>query len=106
MTTRQAGEALGVAVRTVQLWVEAGVLPAWRTAGGHRRIARSAVEQLMAERALVIAHPTMKPHASAETPRALKLLLVEHDPELRRRFCPHGRRLGLPRRVDHRRQRL
>jgi len=84
MTTRQAGEALGVAVRTVQLWVEAGVLPAWRTAGGHRRIARSAVEQLMAERALVIAHPTMKPHAGVETPRALKLLVVEHDPELRR----------------------
>ena len=34
MTTREAGERLGVAVRTVQLWVEAGVLPAWRTAGG------------------------------------------------------------------------
>lgn len=84
MTTRQAGEALGVAVRTVQLWVEAGVLPAWRTAGGHRRIARSAVEQLMTERALVIAHPTMKPHAGAATPRALRLLVVEHDPELRR----------------------
>lgn len=86
MTTRQAGEALGVAVRTVQLWVEAGVLPAWRTAGGHRRIARSAVEQLMTERALVIAHPTMKPDARAETPRAFKLLVVEDDPELLRLF--------------------
>ena len=45
MTTREAGEVLGVAVRTVQLWVESGVLPAWRTAGGHRRIARSAVDR-------------------------------------------------------------
>ncbi|MFY8043989.1 MAG: MerR family transcriptional regulator, partial [Rhodoferax sp.] len=46
MTTREVGEALGVAVRTVQLWVESGVLPAWRTAGGHRRIARAAVDKL------------------------------------------------------------
>lgn len=87
MTTRQAGDALGVAVRTVQLWVEAGVLPAWRTAGGHRRIARSAVEQLMAERAQVIARPTMKPHAGAETARALKLLVVEDDPALLHLFA-------------------
>lgn len=81
MTTRQAGEALGVAVRTVQLWVESGVLPAWRTAGGHRRIARSAVEKLMAERSQVIATPAVP---AAE--RALKLLLVEDDPDLLRLF--------------------
>ncbi|MEK9953666.1 MAG: helix-turn-helix domain-containing protein [Curvibacter sp.] len=54
MTTRQAGEVLGVAVRTVQLWVESGVLPAWRTAGGHRRISRGAVEKLLAERSRII----------------------------------------------------
>ncbi len=28
MTTREVGEVLGVAVRTVQLWAESGVLPA------------------------------------------------------------------------------
>jgi len=84
MTTREAGEALGVAVRTVQLWVESGVLPAWRTAGGHRRIARSAVEKLMAERTRVIdGHaPAHKPSA----PAALKLLVVEDDPDLLRLF--------------------
>lgn len=84
MTTREAGEALGVAVRTVQLWVESGVLPAWRTAGGHRRIARSAVEKLMAERTRVIdGHaPEHKPLA----PAALKLLVVEDDPDLLRLF--------------------
>ncbi len=84
MTTREAGEALGVAVRTVQLWVESGVLPAWRTAGGHRRIARSAVEKLMAERTRVIdGHaPEHKPSA----PAALKLLVVEDDPDLLRLF--------------------
>lgn len=83
MTTREAGETLGVAVRTVQLWVEAGVLPAWRTAGGHRRIARGAVEKLMAERQSDLTPmSSMPPSAQA----ALKLLLVEDDPHLLRLF--------------------
>lgn len=86
MTTRQAGEALGVAVRTVQLWVESGVLPAWRTAGGHRRIARSAVEKLMAERAQVIAQPSIRHEAQGDSQRPLKLLVVEDDPDLLRLF--------------------
>lgn len=48
VTTRQAAEQLGVAVRTVQLWVEAGRLKAWKTAGNHRRIYQSSVDQLLA----------------------------------------------------------
>ncbi len=83
MTTREAGETLGVAVRTVQLWVEAGVLPAWRTAGGHRRIARSAVEKLMAERKNDLASPDDLPSVGQPV---LKLLLVEDDPVLLRLF--------------------
>jgi excisionase family DNA binding protein len=82
MTTREAGEVLGVAVRTVQLWVESGVLPAWRTAGGHRRIARSAVEKLIAERSHVISQPAVKNDASASQTKALKLLVVEDDADL------------------------
>lgn len=79
MTTREAGERLGVAVRTVQLWVEAGVLPAWRTAGGHRRIARSAVERLLAERKQDLANDQPSPQRPS---RALRLLLVEDDESL------------------------
>lgn len=86
MTTRQAGEALGVAVRTVQLWVESGVLPAWRTAGGHRRIARSAVEKLLAERSQAIAQPVIKKQAQSKGERPLRLLVVEDDPDLLRLF--------------------
>lgn len=48
-TTRQAAKRLGISLRTVQLWVESGTLPAWKTAGGHRRIARDAVERLVRE---------------------------------------------------------
>lgn len=87
MTTREAGEVLGVAVRTVQLWVESGVLPAWRTAGGHRRIARSAVDRLLAERAQVIAQPSsLKNMGDHDAGRALRLLVVEDDPDLLRLF--------------------
>lgn len=85
MTTREVGETLGVAVRTVQLWVEAGVLPAWRTAGGHRRIARSAVEKLMAERKNDLSPSSSTP--GQDTHAALKLLLVEDDPHLLRLFA-------------------
>lgn len=83
MTTREAAEILGVAVRTVQLWVEAGVLPAWRTAGGHRRIARAAVNQLVAERCggMPVVNDVQRPQSPD-----IKLLLVEGDPHLARLF--------------------
>lgn len=50
LTTREASVLLGVSLRTVQLWVEAGVLNAWKTQGGHRRISAESVEQVLAER--------------------------------------------------------
>jgi len=46
LTTREAASRLGVSLRTVQLWVEADILPAARTPGGHRRIPYNAVEAL------------------------------------------------------------
>src|SRR5574343_1779992 len=46
LTTREAAPRLGVSLRTVQLWVEADILPAARTPGGHRRIPYNAVEAL------------------------------------------------------------
>jgi len=51
LTTREAAQLLGVSVRTIQLWVEGGIVPAWKTAGGHRRIAREAIVALARERA-------------------------------------------------------
>jgi excisionase family DNA binding protein len=84
MTTREVGETLGVAVRTVQLWVEAGVLPAWRTAGGHRRIARSAVDKLLSERKQNLAATGVT--APDTNPSLPKILLVEDDANMRRLF--------------------
>lgn len=47
-TTREAAGKLGVSVRTVQLWVESGVLEAWKTEGGHRRIGVESLRRFIA----------------------------------------------------------
>lgn len=46
-STIEVAKLLSVSVRTVQLWVESGVLEAWKTAGGHRRIVADSVVKLM-----------------------------------------------------------
>jgi len=43
-TTQKAAEILGISVTSVQQLVEAGVIEAWKTKGGHRRIPMAAVE--------------------------------------------------------------
>lgn len=45
-TTREAARILGISVRTAQLWVENGMLEAWKTEGGHRRISLESVQRL------------------------------------------------------------
>ncbi|MBX4999051.1 helix-turn-helix domain-containing protein [Rhizobium lentis] len=60
LTTAKAAELLGVSTRTAQIWVESGQLPSWKTPGGHRRIPREAVLELIQnpipERPVVRAH--------------------------------------------------
>ncbi len=52
MSTRDAAQCLGVSVRTIQLWVESGNLEAWKTPGGHRRIYRQSVDNMLAARSV------------------------------------------------------
>lgn len=72
LSTREVAKRLKVAVSTVQMWVETGVLPAWKTAGGHRRIPEHAVEAMRAGQMC-----QRQPAASAEVYR---ILVVEDDP--------------------------
>jgi excisionase family DNA binding protein len=44
-TTLEVARLLGMSVRSVQLMVDRGELEAWKTPGGHRRIARASVER-------------------------------------------------------------
>jgi excisionase family DNA binding protein len=86
LSTREAAEQLGVALRTVQLWVESGVLPAWKTAGGHRRISRAAVERLIGERRAALSGDTHPAPLATNGEARLRVMVVEDEPELLRLF--------------------
>lgn len=81
-STLEASKLLGVAVRTVQLWVESGVLQAWKTAGGHRRIARDSLDALLAQRSNALAAGAT-PATAGDT---FRILVVEDDPSLRKLY--------------------
>jgi excisionase family DNA binding protein len=81
-STMEAARMLGLAVRSVQLMVDRQELEAWKTPGGHRRIARASLESWIRSRgaspqgegaakpfAGVV--PKHSPHASP------KILLIE-----------------------------
>lgn len=91
-TTAEAANLLGVAHRTIQLWVEAGTLQAWKTAGGHRRIAMNSVEKLLAERNGALAANKDKPAAK----KKFKILVVDDDPALLRLYELEMLGWGLP----------
>jgi excisionase family DNA binding protein len=71
LSTREAADRLGVSLRSVQLWVENGVLRAWKTAGGHRRIPLDCIEEMLRLRAVT----------AGETPATpgFDILLIEDD---------------------------
>jgi excisionase family DNA binding protein len=81
-TTREAATLLGVSVGTVQLWVESGLLQAWKTAGGHRRVIRSSVNNLLHNKPA----PVSIVAPSVPGPRRLKVLVVEDDVNLLRLY--------------------
>jgi len=84
-TTREAAQLLGVSVGTVQLWVESGLLRAWKTAGGHRRVIRDSVDQLLRKEPT----PSLTPAFAEPLPnqqRALKIMVVEDDADLLRLY--------------------
>lgn len=96
LTTREAANLLGVALRTAQLWVEAGTLKAWKTAGGHRRITRESVNALLAEQASV-RNPATPPTGVTPT---YKVLVVDDDAMTREIMVTMIRSWELPLKVS------
>lgn len=83
-TTREAADLLGVSVGTTQLWVENGLLAAWKTPGGHRRVMRDSVEKLL--RTKVDPAPTSAATPQAQDAPRLKILVLEDDNSLLRLY--------------------
>jgi excisionase family DNA binding protein len=88
-TSAEAAQMLGVALRTVQLWSEAGVLETWKTSGGHRRINRQSVERLLVGQnkrttdrpdAVAAAQQTAPTHSN------FHILVAEDDESLRKLY--------------------
>lgn len=72
ITTHEAARVLGVSVTTVLNMIDRGQIPAWRTPGGHRRIARSDLDRAIAS----------QPRAVVVT-QNLNVMVVEDDEFLR-----------------------
>nr|WP_315401418.1 response regulator [uncultured Duganella sp.] len=78
-TTQRAAEILGISVSSVQQLVEAGVLEAWKTKGGHRRIPLQAVLRYKEAPAPVPARPVAVAARGADDGVAT-VLVVEDNP--------------------------
>lgn len=73
---------LGVSLRTIQLWVEAGVLSAWKTQGGHRRVSLESVEKVLAEREVISNlkwNSRQKISPAQASPSSLNVLIAEDN---------------------------
>ena len=77
-SSREAAELLGVAVSTIQLWTNSGTLRAWTTDGGHRRIARESVEDILSQQRAA--------SGVKKIDEQLSVVIVEDDAQQRRLY--------------------
>jgi excisionase family DNA binding protein len=77
LTTWQAGRYCGVNPYTVRNWVEKGILRAYTTPGGHRRIRREDLDAFLVQYGM--------PAPEDFLPGGRRVLLMEADPAARRR---------------------
>jgi len=85
-STKQAASIIGVSHRTIQLWVESGILQAWKTAGGHRRITMQSVSRLVDQRREALAPLAAPPVVQQAASGRRKVLVVDDDTTLLRLY--------------------
>jgi excisionase family DNA binding protein len=77
--TREVAEMLGLSLGTVQKMVERGALQAWKTAGGHRRILGSSIEDFLKTH-------QQQPNTFFDQSKNLSVLLIEDNPSLQKHY--------------------
>lgn len=80
-TTKETADLLNVAVSTVQLWANNGLLSVRTTVGGHRRISRSSVEDMLSKSQTIT--------DDEENKLQLSVMVVEDDAQQLRLYEKH-----------------
>lgn len=75
LSTSQAAELLNVAVSTIQLWSDNGMLRAWTTVGGHCRIDKTSVLEMLSQQKNISTKKSGK--------QALSIVVVEDNEQKR-----------------------
>lgn len=88
--TSYAAKLLGLSVATVQSLVEKGEIEAWKTLGGHRRIALHSINAYLAKNS-----PRLS-RADTDPKSRLRVLLVEDDEVTRELYRLHFESWSLP----------
>jgi excisionase family DNA binding protein len=84
-STVEIARRLGVSIQTVQRWVDAGHLKAWKTLGGHRRIDAESAERLLrheltvGRQALVPAAPALSESLAGGIQPSTVLIVDDND---------------------------
>ena len=90
-STSEAAQRLGLSLGTVQQMVENGQLEGWKTAGGHRRIRVSSIEEFRARS--MAGSPQSQPRPAANS---LQVLVAEDDRILQKLYEHTLSSWGLP----------
>lgn len=77
-STADVARRLGVSVPTVQRWVDAGHLKAWKTVGGHRRIDAESADRFIRTQALP---PENAAPVAPPLPEAPTVVVVDDNPD-------------------------
>lgn len=88
--TSYAARLLGLSVATVQSLVEKGEIEAWKTLGGHRRIALKSINAYIAKNSPQLARIDIDPKSR------LRVLVVEDDEATRDLYQSHFEEWDLP----------
>lgn len=88
--TSYAARLLGLSVATVQSLVEKGEIEAWKTLGGHRRIALKSINAYLGKNSPQLARADIDPKSR------LRVLVVEDDEAARDLYQSHFEEWNLP----------